>query len=178
MVPSTLPPSSASASVRAFNYPFPGTDGLTACIVYVVSFLTALNMRPSMRAALHASSPLELEPRSALGLGSTSKRSQFGPGVPTNSSTVQLSVKIDTVSESVVDPIPIPDSGPKRWSRRWNARSGEPPVQVSLGSWRRNSRSRSGAREEREKERDMPPIPQEEKDMRIRSDDLEMGRAY
>jgi hypothetical protein len=83
--------------------------------LYVISFLASLNMRGSVRAALHASTPLEMEPRS--GIPFNSKRTQ-GTEVP---SSTQLSIKIDTIHEYVVDSNPAPALAPegRRWSRPW-----------------------------------------------------------
>lgn len=111
--------SSALASVSLILSPkslILTTDGRLT--VYVISFLASLNMRGSMRAALHASTPLEMEPRS--GIPFSSKRSQ-GTEIPLST---QLSIKIDTISEFVVDPKPAAGAAAlapegRRWSRPW-----------------------------------------------------------
>jgi hypothetical protein len=101
-------------------------------------------MRSSMRAALYASSPLELEPRSGnmniLGSHANRSGSKGSKVDPTGSGqALQLSIKIDTVFE--VDPSPLDSAG----DRETPSATMRPPRMTAWGiaGWRR-SQNRDG----------------------------------
>jgi hypothetical protein len=99
-----------------------------------------------MRAALYASSPLELEPRSGnmniLGSHANRSGSKGSKVDPTGSGqALQLSIKIDTVFESMVDPSPLDSAG----DRETPLATMRPPRMTAWGiaGWRR-SQNRDG----------------------------------
>jgi hypothetical protein len=122
------------------------TDAVSA--VYTISLLAALNMRTSIRAALVArasgspaavvapagsptSSEAAMDGKHGLALGRrilSRRPSTKGIG---SGQDLELSVKIDTVCESVVDPCEtFADGAPRKWARRWSVRGQQPPVPV------------------------------------------------